>query len=192
MNHKQLGYTDEWLRKKIEDAMSDGEDAGADFFNLWAEGSDASVIDKKLLKIIKNSEIKDPITKTSGRGYITRWYVNEAEIERYKDRYIVMGLDTSDAIGNDDIGMVIRDVITGEVIATGVYNETNTIIFSQFLMEWIKEFPKLIMVIERKSSGVSIIDNLLLLMTEEGYNPFKRLFNWIASDNDDKNKEKGA
>ena len=169
--------------------MSSGEDAGADFFNIWAEGSDKSPIPKKLLKVIKESAIKDPRIESGVHGYITRWYVTEHELmTKYMNRKLIMGLDTSDAIGRDDIGMIIRDVETGAVIATGIYNETNTILFAEWLMSWIEKYPNLIMVIERKSSGVSIIDNLLLLMCEKGINPFKRLFNWIVSDVEEKNK----
>jgi len=190
-NHRQLGFTDEWLRQKIEEAMSDGEDAGADFLNIWAEGSMASPIDKRLLKVIKDSKIPDGRIVPSTHGYITRWYVNDYDrTHKYKNRPIVMGLDTSDAVGKDDIGMVIRDAQTGEVIATGLYNETNIIYFAEWLIEWLEEYPNLTMVIERRSSGVAIIDKLLYILPAKGINPFRRLFNWVTDEADTDKKKK--
>jgi hypothetical protein len=184
-NHRQLGFTDEWLRGKIEDAMSDGEDAGADFLNLWAEGSETSPIKKELLKIIKDSLVQEPYLEVSKYGYITRWYIPEAEVlNKCKTRYLVMSLDTSDAVGKDDIGMCIRDANTGEVVATGVYNETNLITFSEWIADWLIDYPNMLLIIERRSSGVAIIDNLIKLLLVNDIDPFKRIFNWVVNDAD--------
>jgi hypothetical protein len=35
MNHRDLGYTDEWLRKRIEESRATGDDADREFFNIW-------------------------------------------------------------------------------------------------------------------------------------------------------------
>lgn len=59
--------------------------------------------------------------------------------------------------------MIIRDASTGEVVAAGNYNETNLIVFSEWLVEWLTTFDNLTLVPERKSSAVAIIDNLLKL-----------------------------
>ncbi len=184
-NHRQLGFTDEWLRGKIQDAMSSGEDAGADFLNLWAEGSEVSPIPKNLLKIIKASIVKEPYIEISKYGYITRWYVNESIVNNNIDnRKVVLSLDTSDAVGNDDIGMVLRDASTGEVLAVGVYNETNLITFSEWIAYLIQRFNNMTVIIERRSSGVAIIDNLLKILPTMGIDPFRRLFNWVVNDAD--------
>jgi hypothetical protein len=182
-NHRQLGFTDEWLRGKIADAMSDGEDAGADFLNLWAEGSSSSPIPKELLKRIKNSGVADPYIEVSKYGYITRWYAPEWEVEaKFANRKLIMSLDTSDAVGNDDIALTIRDAATGEVLGAGVYNETNLITFSEWLVDWVVNYENLTIIIERRSSGVAIIDNLLKLLPIKGIDPFKRIFNWVTND----------
>lgn len=180
-NHRQLGFTDEWLRQKIEDAMADGIKAEAEFLNIWPEGNESSPISKENLCILHESIITDPYTTVSKDGYITRWYIAKDEIEgRAHSRKLVMGLDTSDAIGNDDIAMCIRDAVTGEVIATGIYNETNLITFANWLIEWVENYPNLTVIIERRSSGVTIIDNLLTILPTKGINPFRRLFNWVV------------
>lgn len=182
-NHRQLGHTDDWLRGKIADAMAEGEDAAADFLLLWAEGNERSPIHKDMLKIIKNSKIVEPIIETSNYGYITRWYIPQHEIDAgLRMRNLVMSLDTSDAVGKDDIGMVIRDANTGETLAAGVYNETNLITFSEWIMDWLIRFENLTLIIERRSSGVAIIDNLIKLCIANNIDPFARMFNWVVND----------
>lgn len=184
LNHRQLGYTDSWLKGKIEDAMSSGEDAGADFLNLWAEGSVTSPIPKQYLKLIKDSK-QEPYIEISKYGYITRWFIPEASVNNNLDgRKVVLGLDTSDAVGNDDIGFVLRDISTAEVLAVGLYNETNLITFSEWIADLIVRFPNLTVIIERRSSGVAIIDNLLKILPAFNIDPFKRLFNWVVNDAD--------
>lgn len=181
-NHRQLGKTDEWLREKIADALSEGENAEADFLNKWAEGSETSPIAKELLIVINNSKISDPFTLVSSYGYITRWYIPEYEVNnKCTDRKLVMSLDTSEAIGNDDIAMTIRDATTGELVAAGVYNETNTITFADWIVDWIVEWDNITVIIERKNTGVSIIDNILKILPLRGVDPFRRLFNWVTN-----------
>ena len=184
-NHRMLGYTDEWLKQKINDAMADGVKAEAEFLNIWAEGNESSPISKEHLAIINASAVNDPRTTITTYGYIIRWYVSELEINnKLAGRKLVMGLDTSDAVGNDDIAMCMRDVMSGEVVAVGVYNETNLITFANWLTEFLEEYPNVTLVIERRSSGVTIIDNLLLLLPAKGIDPFKRIFNWVTNDYD--------
>ena len=184
-NHRQLGYTDAWLREQIADAMSSGENAAADFLNIWAEGNEVSPIPKKYFKIIQDSEVKDPYITISRYGYITRWYRSEFEVNnKFHNRKMLMSLDTSDAIGNDDIALTIRDITTGEVIGSGVYNETNLITFSEWLSELIISFPNMTVIIERRSSGVMIIDNLIKILLANDIDPFARLFNWCVDDAD--------
>lgn len=184
-NHRQLGFTDEWLRERIETAMTDGEDAGADYLNIWAQGSETSPISKEILARLNQSRMYDPITTISKYGYATRWYVDSNEIEtKCANRTLVMGLDTSEAIGNDDISMCTLDASTGETICTGVFNETNVIIFSQWLADFLIEFPNITLVIEKRSTGTAIIDNLILLLEAKGIDPFKRIFNWVVNDAD--------
>lgn len=184
-NHRQLGYTDEWLKGKMEDAESDGIDAETDFLNIWASGTDTSPIDKNLLKLLKDSLVSDYYADISHHGYITRWYVPATRIESIKNNsYVVLSLDTSDAVGKDDIGLVVRDIKTGEVLAVGNYNETNIIAFSKWLLTWAKDFKNIIMIIERRSTGSSVMDYLIEMMPSMNLNPFKIIFNWVVEEKD--------
>lgn len=182
-SHRQLGYSDEWLRETVNNVMADDTKIETEFLNKWQEGNASNPIPKDLLKLINSSVINDPYTTITTSGYIIRWYVTQQEVKnKLRERHIIMGCDTSDGIGNDDISMCMRDVSTGEVLAVGVYNETNLIVFANWLVDMLVEYPNITLIIERKSSGVSIIDNLLLLLPNKGIDPFKRIFNWVTND----------
>jgi hypothetical protein len=184
-NHRQLGYTDDWLREKIADAMATGDAVKADFLNIWVEGSATSPIPKHLLKLMSDSVRGEPYVDISNYGYVTRWYVSESTIlNEMRNRHIIISLDTSDAVGRDDIAMIIRDVKTGGVLGAGQYNETNLITFSEWLSELFDQFENMVMIIERRSSGVAIIDNLLKLLPAKGLDPFAKIFNWVVDEAD--------
>ncbi len=181
-NHRQLGYTDEWLRQAIEDAVGTGEDIERDFFNKWTSGSQSSPLTTDLTDAIRNSQTEPLFTEIAEPfGYVTRWYVAEKDIPRLAaTSKWIMGVDSSDAAGGDDIGMNIRDIETGAVIATGNYNETNLITFSQWLLSWLIKFDNITLIVERRSSGVMILDYLLLMLVANNINPFKRLYNTVV------------
>lgn len=182
-NHRQLGKTDEWLRERINAALAEGEDAAADFLNIWPQGSEVSPLDQETLAKINASRIGDPYTEISKQGYVTNWYVPERELENnLKNRKLVIGMDTSEAIGNDDITKIILDVETGEVVGSGIYNETNIITFSEWLADFLIKYPTTTLVIEKRSTGITIVDNLILILRAKGIDPFKRIFNWCVND----------
>lgn len=184
-NHKQLGKSDEWLKKAIEEAAVVGEDADRDFFNVWTSGTMSSPLSVGTLEKIRKSYIEPKHNSISGiGGYMTKWYIDEHSIEQYmKSGLFSMSLDTSDASGGDDISLVLTNIRTGETVAAGTFNETNLITFAQWLaIDWIAKYPTVTTVIERKSSGVAIIDYLLLILPSMGIDPFKRLFNRAVND----------
>ena len=185
-NHRQLGYTDEWLRGKIADAMATGDAVLADFLNIWPAGNSGSPIPKELLKRLMDSKINDPYTEITSYGYVIRWYVTKDKLENtIVNRKLVVGSDTSDGVGNDDITLTFMDVHTGKTLGVGVFNETNLITFSDWLGTLFKRFQFMTMIIERKSSGVAIIDNLIKILLAHNIDPFKRLFNWVVDEYED-------
>ena len=182
MNHRQLGYTDDWLRGKIADAKATGDAVAADYLGIWPAGTESSPIHKDILKVIRNS-VMDNITQIGTHGYVIRWYVSEDEItDKLSTRTIVGSLDTSDASGGDDIGLTFLDATTGEVLGAGEYNETNLITFSEWLVSLLINYPNLTFVIERRSSAVAIIDYIIKMLLANNMDPFRRLFNWVVND----------
>jgi len=179
LNHRQLGYTDEWLRKKISDAMAEGSSIEAEFLNIWPDGTSTSIISKEKLKLIKDSIINDPRVDVSTYGYIIRWFVTE---DKLSNMLVVAGLDTSDAVGEDGIGLIMRDVATGAVVGSGDFNETNTITFAKWLADFLISHPNILLIPERKSTGISIIDALIEILLHNDVDPFTRIFNWVVND----------
>lgn len=190
-NHRQLGKSDEWLRSKLEASKAKGDDANRDYFNMWTAGSQSSPLPLYVLEAMARSAREVDFAEiTKPYNYITRWYIPKNQIEkRMAEGRFVMGMDTSEAIGRDEISLVLMDVETLEVVAAGSYNETNLITFSEWLCAFLVRFQNVTTIIERKSTGGMILDYLLVNLTKAGIDPFKRLFNWVANDNME-NKER--
>lgn len=178
-NHRQLGYTDEWLREKMEAAMSEGENRAADYLNIWGQGNAESPIPKEILRKINQSIMNDYSPETIGEGFIIRWYIDRTTIQ---NRILVGGMDTSEATGGDDTAIVLLDATTGEVCGVGTFNNINTITLSTILADFLIKYKNITLIIERKSTGLPIIDNLILLLVAKGIDPFKRLFNLVIND----------
>lgn len=186
-NHRQLGYTDDWLRERIKLSNSDRINAEIDFLNKWSRGSSSSPLSAEALKKIAASEIKDCYTEISDYGYIIRWYMPEEEIASWKHKSMILCLDTSDAVGNDEIGLVLLDPYSGKVLAVSEINKTNLNKFNNWIFSWLVRFDNLVLMPERRSSAVTMIDYLIEMCVANDMDPFKRIFNWVTND---KNTEK--
>ena len=186
-NHRQLGKTDVWLKAAMQETQSVGEAADRDYFNIWTSGTMSSPLPIPVMEKIKASHKTDAVITIDKPGnYVTKWYIPENTIQsRMNSGNYVLGLDSSDAGGGDDISLLIMDVHTGETIAAGNYNETNLITFSEWLSTWFVRFPKLTGIIERRSTGAMILDYLLLILPSKGIDPFKRIFNRVVHDFDE-------
>jgi len=188
MSHRQLGKTDEWLKTAMEEAVSSGDDADRDYFNIWTSGSQTNPLPIWVLEKIARScksELYNEISKP--HGYITRWYIPEEEIEyRMNAGRFVMGMDTSEASGGDDISLVLVDVETLEVIGCGTYNETNLFLFANWVCQFLVQYKNVTGIIERRSTGAMLIDFLLIMLPQHGEDPFRRLFNWVVNDSDER------
>jgi len=187
LSHKQLGKTDAWLKEKLDESLLTGEDASRDLLNQWTSGSETNPLDELILERISNSKKNILFTDISfPHGYITRWYIPEHEIHnRLMNGNFIMGADTSEASGGDDIAFVILDAESLEVIATAVVNETNLITFSEWVCSILVSYPKITAIIERRSTGAMLLDYLLLMLPQHGVDPFQRLFNRVVNDYDE-------
>ena len=191
-SHTQLGFTDEWLRTTMEESEVHGEQADRDFFNVWTDGGLSSPLPTASLRVIRESQVDanhsiiDPT-----HGYMINWYVSpDKRLELCRSGMLGMGLDTSDAMGNDDIGMIILDLKNGATVATGIYNETNLISFAEYLLHLLITAPAITLMPERQSSAVVIIDYLTKMLIAKDINPLTRIFNWIVDDLDSNPRDK--
>lgn len=183
-SHIQLGKNDEWLKEKLNSSMQSPDDANRDFFNIWTSGSESSPIATQYLELMVKSIVDANFHEIFAIGkYIVRWYVEENKLAHFmRTRKVIMSVDTSDASGGDDISTVFIDVETGAVIGAGTYNETNLITYAQWLVYMLETYENITLIIERRSSAITILDYLLLFLVEKGIDPFKRIFNWVVNE----------
>lgn len=177
-NHTMLGYSDEWLRKRISAALAQGENAAADFLNRWADSTGDNPIPKELLEQIENSKIEPKYIEVASEGYTIRWYVDRNYVENIlPEKSIIISMDTSNASGRDDIGIVFIDPEDLAVIGSATVSETSLFLFSIWVGNLLLRLKKATLIIEYKSSGVAIVDYLCDFLPAKGQDPFKRLFN---------------
>jgi len=189
MNHRKLGYTDEWLKERMAAALAKGERAAADYLLIWSRGKITSALDKNIIKRLENSIKESDSLEISPQSMTIEWYVSDEEREEYKYKPFVFGLDTSNAFGDDDIGFHARDPITGATIAKGKYNMISLNAFGEFIFWFMKKYTKSVLIIERHSSAMGILDHLESLFRASGINIFSRVFNWVVDDYKSRPKE---
>ena len=192
MSYRQLGYDDDWLRMKLQENASSPENIARDMFNRWEAGASKSPIPKEYLDAIIASEVVDPrIDIVAPYAFILSWFISEEEMHRRSagGESFVIGVDTSDAVGRDDISFLIRSVTTGEVVCTGLFNEINLITLADFFVDMLVKYTNTTMIIERKSSAITIIDYMILKLSQHGINPYMRLYNNLVQHADKYSKE---
>jgi len=185
-NHRQLGYTDEWLRRKIKERELDPEDdregIERDYLNIWPAGTLSSPLNPNQTRLLKEAPVEpEYIEIDDNNGLSVRWYIEEMLIESYVNgRPHVLSMDSSDASGDDDIGIVLRDVRTGGTTAAAEFNVVNVIVFCEWLSKWFIRFPNIVMIPERRYNGSTMIDYFILALEAAGEDPFKRIFNRVV------------
>ena len=185
-NHLQLGYTDEWLRGKIQALKTNDQDAiNRDYFNIWTSGGKLSPLSPELNEAILQSE-KDPLfLQITKNGYIVKWYIPENEIRAYMNQnHCVIGADTSEAVNRDATSFIIVNVSTLETVATVSVSEADVIKLADFLADFMGVFLNTTLIIERKSTAVTFIETIYTKFNALGLDPFKRLYNVIVQDKD--------
>jgi hypothetical protein len=181
-SHRQLGFSDEWLAEKLERADQEGESADRDYFNIWTSGSETLPFSIEIAEAIRRSQRDVEFPDISKEGYILRWYIPESQVEqRMKSSKFFIGMDPSDAGGNDDISFVLVDIYTGDVVAAGTYNTINLNKFTTWVGNFMIKYENTIFCPENRSQGQSIIDGILAMFSAAGIDPFKRIFNWVVN-----------
>lgn len=185
-SHRQLGYTDEWLIENMSRNKVTGEDALRDYYNVWTSGTESSPFTVEQAQMIKNSET-DPLFRDIGKfGIIINWYVNQHELsDLFNHCPIIVGLDSSSAIGKDACSLTFVNALDLNIIGTASINKVNLFQYAQWLCDLIIRFPKLLLVPENRSSAQGIIDFLIETLPAHGINPFKQIFNTIVHEKEE-------
>lgn len=183
MSHRQLGYTDEWLRKKIAQNKNSKDAAERDYFNKWTSGNLTSPLSIALNEKITAS-IREPVyTEYTKQKYLINWYISKQDIEANKllTHYII-GMDTSDATSTGDgMAVVFRDIRDLGVVATMNFRNTNMMNVAAMLADLLTKHQNSTLVIERNRAQ-ALIDNLLIELPARGIDPFRRMYNTLVDD----------
>lgn len=181
--HNQLGYTDEWLNEKIAASMGTKEQADMDYRVIWSSGGASSPISVDQADAIRSSEMEPTFVERTRDNYFIRWYDNKInhDYEMQQGNYI-LGIDSSEAVGKDAIAMVITNVRDLSVVGVATVNDTNLTRYAYWLCDLLIQYPKITAIIERKSTGTGIMDQLLYLMQSKNMDPFKRIYNHLVDD----------
>lgn len=175
----QLGKSKEWLIEAVASARSEGANIDRDYFNRWTSGNDDGLIPTKIAATVRDSEMESEQTEISENGFIFKWY---EEVD--PDQMYIFTVDTSDAIGRDDIGVTCINVRTGGTAGAGFFNELNLMHFAYWLFNMMMKYKNTLLNIERQYNAQAIIDILILKLVAAGEDPFIRMFNKIVQDRD--------
>lgn len=185
-NHRQLGKSDDWLRKAMAAAKSTGEAADRDYGNVWTDGTQASPLSVEDTKRIRASETVYFGDKVDPWGYLLRWQMPVNKVDAYMQlNKVIMSTDPSENIGRDDSTLNFRDVKTGKVVCAANINDSNTILMAKFIANLLIKYPNITWIPENKLNGSSIIDHVLLELMSNNIDPFKRIFNNVVDEADE-------
>lgn len=183
--HYQLGYSDEWLYRAMAKTHSHGQEADRDYFNIWTNGTAEHPLSKVILDAIIGSRRDIAWLELFEREYAINWYISEDKLAEYvqQDRKMLAGIDTSEGIGKDYISMTIISEDSLETLGTFSINETNILNYIDWICDVMVKYPNLIIIPENKSTGVALIDALLIKLPALGIDPLKRIYNRLVDDN---------
>jgi len=186
-NHRQLGKTDAWLRKKIAESRQPGDGVRRDYMNEWTTGNARNPLSKDTLRKIHASVTKPSYLEIDKQDhYSIRWYITREEVETgISRRQMVMGIDTSNAVGRDNITGVIVDISTLEVVGAWTVNDSNLTAFAMWLAKIIVRFQNITIVPESKSTWIGILDTLLLTLPNYKVDPAKRIYSTLVDAKDE-------
>lgn len=181
-SHRQVGKDDEWLRKVLEVTNAHGDEADRDFFNVWTSGTLKSPLSPRLNDLIKDSERDYEHTSISKNGYLFNWLIPEDEIDyRLANGNFVLGMDTSELVGRDDTGLVLIDITDMSVIGTAAVNESMILLLALYVVDMLVKYRNITVIIERKSSGITFLETLLIELPKHGIDPFTRVYNTVVN-----------
>lgn len=192
-NHRMLGYTDEQFYDLINQAPSDEGNINRDYFLIWSTNSNDPILDKQILENIQKAERDPDYIEITPSGNCINWFTpllknaTEEERIRYIDNYMrtnptIIGSDTSEMVSRDSTTFLIQDPRTMATLGSIRIGESNIVETANWFADFMMKYDKMILNMERKSTGSTFIDTLLLVMHAKGMNPFKRIFNQVIQD----------
>ncbi|AFQ96723.1 putative terminase large subunit [Erwinia phage vB_EamM_Stratton] len=181
-NHRQLGTTDEELADMIANAPGTPDQIRRDFGGEWTTGGFNKPFSGDDARRMNASRMRAVYKDISPSNYVTDWYYTEEEmITKLHDRHII-GLDTSEAVGRDAIAMSIVNSMNGEYAGKLTVNETNVIGFAIHLADFMVRYPNTVLILERRSTGSSVADAIILQLQSKVPDLHRRLYVKVTQD----------
>jgi hypothetical protein len=186
-SYSQLGFTEEWLEGVRRDHEGTKEEFEKDMLNKWLKGGDSTIVNANVMDVLSEFE-RDPDTTEFTGNYLVKWYLKEnTSLDRYRKKPLVLGIDSSENVGNDFTALVIIDPYDMSVVGVCRCNETNNVKLATYISELMLRFPRMVMIPERKSTGLMLIELVANDLKHAGYSPARRIFNqYVQSPEDHK------
>ncbi len=185
-SYLQLGKTHDWFRETITRNNTPPDEIERDYLNNWVSLAKNPIIAKDVLAKITYSRRDDPLFREVVGDYLLSWYVPEsvAKSAQYRSKPLIMGMDSSEMIGQDFTTFVCIDPKDLSVVFTFRCNDSNTTKIGLLVADILIDFPHMLFVPERKSTGLPIIDTVIMMLVKRHINPFFRIFNRIVDQRD--------
>ena len=183
-SHRQLGFTDEWVRNKMAATLGSKEQAERDYLNHWTFGNSLGVLTLDQINRLKKFEITDSYVEIDDMfNYSITWFVPKDKIASVMNRdHHILTADTSDLSGGDDTYIHFINVRTGASDATAMISESSINTLANWIYHLLIKYPNMTGLFERKSSAIAIYDILFELLVSVNIDPFKRLFNKVIQE----------
>ena len=175
---RQLGYTREWCDEVIRENNLEGDAVKRDMYNEWTSGGARPAVKPELLAKIDAFKC-DPSELKDVDNYLFRWYEPEEKVWKDKNRWFVIGLDTSENINEDFTTVHMLDIADLSTIATSKCNDEDIIKLGYYLARVLIEHPNVTLVPERKSTAAALISIISTELWKAGINPFTRIYNRV-------------
>lgn len=180
----QLGYDDEWIKNvSIENNLSEDE-IKRDLLNQWTSGTSAPVVPTDILEKLDTFK-EHPIHTDIVDGYAFKWYEHPNDVFRDQSRRFVLGMDTSENIGNDYTTIHMLDVADLSTIMTSRCNDQDLLKLASYIAKFLIQHPNVTFIPENKSTAAVLIPVIIKELIAHNVNPFTRIFNKIVQNKSD-------
>lgn len=156
--YKELGRDDEWLKETIRDCQGDLSKVKREVLLEWPKSMESSVFNEEQLDKIYQF-VKQPVTSiyTLSKQYCIDWY----ETPDVQLNYI-LSCDVAGGLSRDSSTIVFIHPEDFRVVADFKSNKIDTDSFKKLIIELMTfYFPNSLLVIERNSYGLNLIQSLM-------------------------------
>lgn len=185
-SYLMLGLTHEWYEQACRLSGASKEVNDRELLNEWKSGTDTSILDPDIIKILTNNKHEPNYTEIINE-YVVRWYLPRDVVSSpiFLNKRYILGMDSSENIGQDFTTLVLIDISDMSVAATFRCNESNTIKIAMFIAEFLMMYTNVTFIPERNSTGGAIIDMVAMVFQRNKINPFRRIYNEIVQKRND-------